>query len=197
MTGRRATDPGPRRRRPWPRPSGWPTTVPAAGARPARPGPDRHAYTGGAPLGPDVFGFFHAIGVNLKQIYGQTEICGIAVVHRDDDIAFTSVGTPIPGTELRISDDGEILLPLGRPCSVATSATRRTRRPRPLTPRAGCTPATRATSTSGSPRRHRPAKDVLGTPGRHAASPARSSRTSSSSRPTSRRRSSSADRRPA
>jgi len=35
-------------------------------------------YTGGAPLGPDVFGFFHSIGVNLKQIYGQTEICGIA-----------------------------------------------------------------------------------------------------------------------
>ncbi|ADU46912.1 AMP-binding protein [Intrasporangium calvum] len=69
-----------------------------------------HAYTGGAPLGPDVFRFFHAIGVNLKQIYGQTEICGIAVVHRDDDIAFASVGTPIPGTEIRITDEGEILL---------------------------------------------------------------------------------------
>jgi len=69
-----------------------------------------HAYTGGAPLGPDVFRFFHAIGVNLKQIYGQTEICGLAVVHRDDDIAFASVGTPIPGTEIQISDDGEILL---------------------------------------------------------------------------------------
>jgi long-chain acyl-CoA synthetase len=69
-----------------------------------------HAYTGGAPLGPDVFRFFHAIGVNLKQIYGQTEICGLAVVHRDDDIAFASVGTPIPGTEIEIADDGEILL---------------------------------------------------------------------------------------
>lgn len=69
-----------------------------------------HAYTGGAPLGPDVFRFFHAIGVNLKQIYGQTEICGIAVVHRDDDIAFATVGTPIPGTEIRISDAGEIQL---------------------------------------------------------------------------------------
>ena len=69
-----------------------------------------HAYTGGAPLGPDVFRFFHAIGVNLKQIYGQTEICGIAVLHRDDDIAFASVGTPIPGTEMRIADDGEIQL---------------------------------------------------------------------------------------
>jgi len=67
-------------------------------------------YTGGAPLGPDVFRFFHAIGVNLKQIYGQTEICGIAVVHADDDIRFHTVGRPIPGTELRVADDGEILL---------------------------------------------------------------------------------------
>ena len=70
----------------------------------------RHAYTGGAPLGPDVFGFFHAIGVNLKQIYGQTEICGIAVLHRDGDVRFNTVGTPLPGTELEIAEDGEIRL---------------------------------------------------------------------------------------
>jgi len=70
----------------------------------------RRAYTGGAPLGPDVFEFFHAIGVNLKQIYGQTEICGIAVMHRDGDIRFNTVGTGIPGTEVRIAEDGEILL---------------------------------------------------------------------------------------
>ncbi|WP_370584435.1 AMP-binding protein [Ornithinimicrobium cryptoxanthini] len=70
----------------------------------------KRGYTGGAPLGPDVFRFFHAIGVNLKQLYGQTEICGIAVVHRDDDIAFNTVGSPIPGTDMRITDDGEILL---------------------------------------------------------------------------------------
>ena len=70
----------------------------------------RRAYTGGAPLGPDVFEFFHAIGVNLKQIYGQTEICGIAVMHRDDDVKFNTVGVGIPGTEVRVADDGEILL---------------------------------------------------------------------------------------
>ena len=52
-------------------------------------------YTGGAPLGPDVFRFFHSIGVNLKQIYGQTEICGIAVLHSDDDIKFQTVGKPV------------------------------------------------------------------------------------------------------
>ncbi|MEJ3742739.1 AMP-binding protein [Actinomycetes bacterium KLBMP 9797] len=70
----------------------------------------RRCYTGGAPLSPDVFRFFHAIGVNLKQIYGQTEICGIAVAHRDGGVRFHTVGAPIPGTELRIADDGEILL---------------------------------------------------------------------------------------
>jgi long-chain acyl-CoA synthetase len=70
----------------------------------------RRAYTGGAPLGPDVFEFFHAIGVNLKQIYGQTEICGIAVMHRDGDIRFNTVGTGIPGTDVAIADEGEILL---------------------------------------------------------------------------------------
>ncbi|HEX6970539.1 MAG TPA: AMP-binding protein [Micromonosporaceae bacterium] len=70
----------------------------------------RRCYTGGAPLSPDVFRFFHAIGVNLKQIYGQTEICGIAVAHRDGAVRFHTVGSPIPGTELKISEDGEILL---------------------------------------------------------------------------------------
>jgi long-chain acyl-CoA synthetase len=70
----------------------------------------RRAYTGGAPLGPDVFHFFHSIGVNLKQIYGQTEICGIAVIHHDDDIRFNTVGVGIPGTEVAIGEKGEILL---------------------------------------------------------------------------------------
>lgn len=69
----------------------------------------RHAYTGGAAMGPDHFRFFHAIGVNLKQIYGQTEIAGISVVHRDEDIKFDTVGTPIPETEIKIGEDDEIL----------------------------------------------------------------------------------------
>ncbi|UCG63945.1 MAG: AMP-binding protein [Deltaproteobacteria bacterium] len=69
----------------------------------------RHAYTGGAAMGPDHFRFFHALGVNLKQIYGQTEIAGISVTHRDGDIKFDTVGTPIPETEVKITEDGEIL----------------------------------------------------------------------------------------
>ncbi len=69
----------------------------------------RSASTGGAPLGPDTFTFFHAMGVNLKQIYGQTEIAGISCIHRDRAVSFETVGEPIAGTEIRISDDGEIL----------------------------------------------------------------------------------------
>ncbi|MCZ6635716.1 MAG: AMP-binding protein [bacterium] len=69
----------------------------------------RNAYTGGAALGPDVFRFFHAMGVNLKQIYGQTEISGISVIHRSGDVKFETVGHPIPETEVRISPEGEIL----------------------------------------------------------------------------------------
>ncbi len=68
------------------------------------------AYTAGAALGPDVFRFFHALGVNLKQGYGQTETTGICVMHTDDDIKFQSVGVPLPGAEVKIADSGEILV---------------------------------------------------------------------------------------
>jgi long-chain acyl-CoA synthetase len=70
----------------------------------------RRAYNGGAALGADLTKFFHSIGVNLKQIYGQTEVSGIAIVHRDGRIKFDTVGEPIPGTEAKISEKGEILI---------------------------------------------------------------------------------------
>ncbi|MGM0382759.1 MAG: AMP-binding protein [Thermodesulfobacteriota bacterium] len=69
----------------------------------------RYCYTGGAAMGPEHFRFFHALGVNLKQIYGQTEVAGISVTHRDGDIKFDTVGTPIPETEIKITEDGEII----------------------------------------------------------------------------------------
>jgi long-chain acyl-CoA synthetase len=69
----------------------------------------RRAYTGGAALGPELFTFYQAIGVNLKQIYGQTEITGIAYMHRDGDIRSDTVGMPLPETECKISEAGEIL----------------------------------------------------------------------------------------
>lgn len=69
----------------------------------------KRCYTGGAALGPDVFRFFHAMGVNLKQIYGQTEISGISVLHRDGDVKFQTVGLPLPETEIELAENGEIL----------------------------------------------------------------------------------------
>lgn len=68
----------------------------------------RAAYTAGAALSPDAMRFFHALGINLKQIYGSTEVTGGATVHRDGDIKFASVGQPAPGIRIRIASDGEI-----------------------------------------------------------------------------------------
>ncbi|MET0568638.1 MAG: AMP-binding protein, partial [Hyphomicrobiaceae bacterium] len=73
----------------------------------------RHArwcYTGGAPLGPDTFRFFRSFGVNLKQIYGATEASALVAFQRDDHADPNTVGSPVPGVELRIDDNGELLI---------------------------------------------------------------------------------------
>ncbi|MFH0823715.1 MAG: AMP-binding protein [Pseudomonadota bacterium] len=70
----------------------------------------RNVYTGGAALGPEIFNLFQALGVNIKQVYGQTETAGICVAHRNGDIKLSTVGKPIPGMEVKISDTGEILV---------------------------------------------------------------------------------------
>ena len=69
----------------------------------------RAAYTGGAALGPEVFLFFRALGINLKQVYGQTE-CGVSCVQRDEQVALGTVGTPFPNVELKLSTDGEVIV---------------------------------------------------------------------------------------
>ena len=63
-----------------------------------------------------MFRWYHAIGVPLKQAYGQTEASGICAVHPDGEVRYDSVGRPLPGVELRISDSGEILI-RGQLCS--------------------------------------------------------------------------------
>lgn len=70
----------------------------------------KRCYTGGAALGPDVFRFYHALGVNLKQVYGQTEASGLTVIHTDDQIKFQTVGKPLPGVDVKIADSGEIMV---------------------------------------------------------------------------------------
>ena len=71
----------------------------------------RYAYTGGAPLGPEIFHFFRAIGLNLKQVYGQTESSGICVLHPDGDVRAETVGKPDAGHARSASPTtGEILI---------------------------------------------------------------------------------------
>jgi len=69
----------------------------------------RHVYTGGAPLGPEIFQMFQALGVNIKQAYGMTEQTAASIIHRTDDIRLDTVGKPLPGLEFKISDRGELL----------------------------------------------------------------------------------------
>lgn len=70
----------------------------------------RTALTGGSALGTDAFRFFHAMGVNLRQVYGLTEISGVAFMHHSSAIKGTTVGLPLPGIEVSFSGEGEILL---------------------------------------------------------------------------------------
>jgi long-chain acyl-CoA synthetase len=70
----------------------------------------RWAYTGGAPLGPDAFRFFRSFGVNLKQIYGATELCGVAALQPDAEADPNSVGRVCPSIEVRIDPSSEVLV---------------------------------------------------------------------------------------
>ncbi len=73
----------------------------------------RWAYTGGAPLGPDTYRFFRSFGINLKQVWGSTELSGLAALQRDGEADPDTVGQPIPGSEIRIADSGEVLVRSG------------------------------------------------------------------------------------
>ena len=68
------------------------------------------ALTGGAPLGPDTFRFFRAIGVNLKQVYGSTETTGLVSLQPDAEANPTTAGRPVPGIEVKIAERGEVLV---------------------------------------------------------------------------------------
>src|SRR5262249_10336840 len=70
----------------------------------------RWAYTGGAPLGPDTFRFFRSFGVNLKQIYGATEVCGLIALQADAEAYPNTVGRVCPGVTIRVDPHGEVLV---------------------------------------------------------------------------------------
>ncbi|MBK0399232.1 AMP-binding protein [Limibaculum sp. M0105] len=69
----------------------------------------RVGYTAGEAIGPDLFEFYRSIGVNLKQLYGQTEASVFITQHPDGAVELESVGVPTPGVEIRIDDTtGEV-----------------------------------------------------------------------------------------
>jgi long-chain acyl-CoA synthetase len=68
------------------------------------------AFTGGHPISPDVIRFFRSVGLNLKQCYGLTESGGIFQVQPDNEVKAETVGKPLPGTEINISEDQEVLI---------------------------------------------------------------------------------------
>ena len=70
----------------------------------------RVAYTAGAAIGPDLFRFYRSIGINLKQLYGQTETCAYVCIQRNGHVKLNSVGQAAPGIEIRIADNGEVLV---------------------------------------------------------------------------------------
>lgn len=69
----------------------------------------RVAYTAGEAIGPDIFRFYRSLGINLKQLYGQTEASVYITAQPDGQIDANTVGTPSPEVELRIEDSGEVM----------------------------------------------------------------------------------------
>jgi long-chain acyl-CoA synthetase len=70
----------------------------------------RVAYTAGEAIGPDLFSFYRSIGINLKQLYGSTETAVFVCLQPDHEARADTVGVPCKGVEVKLSDDGEILV---------------------------------------------------------------------------------------
>jgi len=68
----------------------------------------RVAYTAGEAIGPEIFDFFRSLGINLKQLYGQTEASVFITQQPDGEVRSDTVGVPSPGVEVRIADNGEV-----------------------------------------------------------------------------------------
>ncbi len=70
----------------------------------------RVAYTAGEAIGPDLFSFFRSIGINLKQLYGSTETAVFVCLQPDHEARADTVGVPCEGVEIKVADNGEILV---------------------------------------------------------------------------------------
>lgn len=69
----------------------------------------RLAYTAGEAIGPEIFDFFRSLGINVKQLYGQTEAAVFITMQPDGQIFADTVGVPAPGVDVKIADNGEVL----------------------------------------------------------------------------------------
>lgn len=69
----------------------------------------RIGYTAGEAIGPEIFQFYRSLGINLKQLYGQTEASVFITQQPDGEVGADSVGIPSPGVEVKIAEDGEVL----------------------------------------------------------------------------------------
>jgi len=69
----------------------------------------RIGYTAGEAIGPEIFDFYRSLGINLKQLYGQTEASVFITQQPDGEVRSDTVGIPSPGVEVRIDDNGEVL----------------------------------------------------------------------------------------
>jgi long-chain acyl-CoA synthetase len=70
----------------------------------------RVAYTAGEAIGPDLFSFYRSIGINLKQLYGSTETAVFVCLQPDDQARADTVGVPIEGVEIKVAENGEVLV---------------------------------------------------------------------------------------
>lgn len=68
----------------------------------------RVGYTAGEAIGPEIFDFYRSLGINLKQLYGQTEATVFITVQPDGEVRADTVGVPAPEVEIKIGDNGEI-----------------------------------------------------------------------------------------
>lgn len=68
------------------------------------------AYTGGAAIGPDLYRFYRSIGINLKQLYGQTETLAYVCKQPNGEARLDTVGSPMPGVDIKVAEKGEILV---------------------------------------------------------------------------------------
>jgi long-chain acyl-CoA synthetase len=73
----------------------------------------RNAFTGGEAIGEDTFVFYRALGVRLRQLYGQTESSAFNAMQSPDEVRLHTVGRPLPGVEVKIAESGEILIRSG------------------------------------------------------------------------------------